>query len=188
MAYRLHLGVVMGPTWLLVVGLAVVAAGCEKSAKRERQEAEAASSKVERSGRGVVRELEHGNARSLERALQEHVEAIDDAEEEREEAIAAASKERESYKQALEKEIGWVDQRIVELESENARASAKSKDAKTRDLAAAKSFRMLLQYDLEEIEATGEEVWPELRERIDRDLEDRRPRAVPRAFEKSYGI
>ena len=169
--------------------LAALATGCEKSARHEREEAAIAGSKVEHTGKAVVHELEHGDAKSLDRALKQHVEAIDDLQAEQDEAIAAAAKERASYKQLLEKEIGWIDQRISELENETARATPKGgKEAKAKDLAAARDFRILLRRDLDDIESSGETAWPPLKERIDHDLEDERPKAVPRSFDKSYGI
>jgi hypothetical protein len=163
----------------LVAAVLIAVAGC-KSARHERKEAEAAAAKAERTGIVVLHELEHGDAKSIEHALSEHAAAVADLDEEEEEAVAAAARERASYKQLLEKEIGSIDRRVSEL--------VRSKKTKPGDVDAARSFKALLQKDLDEIEHTGEDAWPKLKERIDHDLENERPSSVPRSFDKSYGI
>lgn len=134
-------------------------------------------------------ETEHGpSPASLERLLEEQAAATDELREQRAELAEAIAREREVYKGVLAKEIALVQRRVRELESEAMRATGGAREAKSAAVAAAKRFRQRLEKDLDEIERTGEDDWPALRDRIDRDLEEERPVAVPRAYEKSFAI
>jgi hypothetical protein len=98
------------------------------------------------------------------------------------------ARERGQYKKMIAKEIGSIDKRVGELEQELARATGTAKSSKERDISAARGWRARLKQDLDEIERVGESDWPDVKDRIEHDLEDERPAAVPRSLDKSYAI
>lgn len=179
---------------LLVVLTAVATvgtAGCHKSGERASTGAgtgadvAAAESKAAEAAR---RELEHPLVRGSERNLDDLHEAAEEVRREREDVAEAAARERVQFKKLLAKEIGSADKRVGELEQELARATGTTKDNKERDISAARGWRARLKHDLEQLERVGESEWPEVKDRIERDLEDERPAAVPRSLDKSYAI
>jgi hypothetical protein len=134
------------------------------------------------------RGIEHGDGRSSEHRLRDVASPAPKKEETTSGATPAIASERSEYQALLEKEIGLVDQRVVELQNESARLAGAAKEKKERDLSAARGFRARLKQDLDEVERAGDLEWPELIERVDEDLEQHRPSALPRSFDKSYGI
>lgn len=174
-------------TMLLVVLSLPAMAGCHNFAER------IAGTDVARAERKAAaeasrRELEHPLVRGSDRNLDDLQEAAEEIRREREDVAEAAARERVQYKRMLAKEIGSIDKRVGELEQELVRATGTAKDGKERDISAARGWRARLKQDLDDIERVGESEWPEVRERIDRDLEDERPSAVPRSLDKSYAI
>lgn len=172
---------------LLVVLSVAATAGCHKSADvgRAATEVAAAERKAAESAR---RELEHPLVRGTDRSLDDLQEAAEEVRREREDVAEAAARERVQYKKMLSKEIGSIDRRVGELEQELVRATGTAKDNKARDISAARGWRARLKQDLDEIERVGESEWPDVKDRIDHDLEDERPAAVPRSLDKSYAI
>lgn len=171
---------------LLVVLSVAATAGCHKSIEDGgKTEVAAAERKAADAAR---RELEHPLVRGSERNLDDLHEAADEVRREREDVAEAAARERVQYKSRLAKEIGSADKRVGELEQELARATGVAKNTKERDISAARGWRARLKHDLEELDRTGESEWPEVKDRIDRDLEDERPAAVPRSLDRSYAI
>lgn len=171
---------------LLVVLSAGAMTGCHKSADSRRgTEVAAAERKAAEASR---RELEHPLVRGTDRSLDDLQEAAEEIRREREDVAEAAARERVQYKKILTKEIGSIDKRVGELEQELARATGTAKDNKERDISAARGWRARLKQDLDEIERVGEAEWPDVKERIDHDIEDERPAAVPRSLDKSYAI
>lgn len=176
-------------TMLFVVLAAAATAGCHKSepqARGAKTEVAAAERKAaEAAGRG---EMEHPLVRGTDRSLDELQEGAEEVRREREDVAEAAARERVQYKKSLIKEIGSIDKRVGELEQELARATGTAKDNKARDISAARGWRARLKQDLDDIERTSEEAWPDVKDRIEHDLEDERPAAVPRSLDKSYAI
>jgi hypothetical protein len=176
---------------LFVVLTAAATAGCHKSGEQAaadgaRSEVSAAERKAAEQAR---RELEHPLVRGTDRsAIDDLQEAAEEVRREREDVAEAAARERVQYKKMLQKEIGSIDKRVGELEQERARATGTTKDGKERDISAARGWRARLKHDLDEIERVGEAEWPDMKDRIDHDLEDERPAAVPRSLDKSYAI
>jgi hypothetical protein len=167
---------------LLVVLCATATAGCHTRSSElsaaERKAAEAAAQ----------RELERPLVRGSDRSLEDLQEAAEEVRREREDVAEAAARERVQYKKLLAKEIGSIDRRVGELEQELARATGTTKDNKQRDISAARGWRARLKHDLDELERVDETQWPEMKGRIDHDLEDERPSAVSRSLDKSYAI
>lgn len=170
-------------TILLVVVVAVATVAC--NGKRGGSEVVAAA---EKRGAESAHELEHVAVRGADRSLEELRDAADEVRREREDVAEAAERERVQYKKTLAKEISAVDKRVIELQQELARATADAKDEKERSVSAARGWRARLKHDLEELDRVGESEWPEVKERIERDLEDERPACVPRSFDKSFTI
>lgn len=175
---------------LLVVLTVAATAGCHKSGEHgsggaARSEVSAAERKAAEAAR---RELERPLVRGSDRSLDDLQEAAEEVRREREDVAEAAARERVQYKKALAKEIGSIDKRVGELEQELARATGTTKDNKQRDISAARGWRSRLKHDLDDLERVGESDWPDVKDRIDHDLEDERPAAVPRSLDKSYAI
>lgn len=170
-------------TILLAAAVAAVTAGCH--GKRPGDQAAAAA---ERKATESAHELEHVAVRGSDRVPDELRDAADEVRREREDVAEAAERERVQYKKMLAKEINAVDKRVVELEQELARATGDAKGDKERSVSAARGWRARLKHDLDELDRVGESEWPEVKERIERDLEDERPASVPRSFDKSFNI
>jgi TolA-binding protein len=175
---------------LLVVLSVAATAGCHKSGERDstgarRSEVSAAERKAAEAAR---RELERPLVRGSERNVDDLQEAAEEVRREREDVAEAAARERAQYKKQLAKEIGSIDKRVGELEQERARATGTAKDNKERDISAARGWRARLKHDLDELERVGETEWPDVKDRIEHDLEDERPTSVPRSLDKSYAI
>ena len=176
---------------MLLVVLSVAAmAGCHKSGGDGRgpgakSEVSAAERKAAEAAR---RELERPLVRGTDRNFEDLQDAAEEVRREREDVAEAAARERGQYKRMLAKEIGSIDKRVGELEHELARATGTAKDNKERDISAARGWRARLKHDLDELERVGESEWPDVKDRIDHDLEDERPTAVPRSLDKSYAI
>jgi hypothetical protein len=178
---------------LLVVLSVAATAGCHKSGsegtgpggKSDKSEVSAGERKAAEAAR---RELERPLVRNTDRNLEDLQEAAEEVRREREDVAEAAARERGQYKKMLAKEIGSIDKRVGELEHELARATGTAKDNKERDISAARGWRARLKHDLDELERVGESDWPDVKDRIDHDLEDERPTAVPRSLDKSYAI
>ena len=172
-------------TMLFVALTLATTAGCHAASERSAGGAAAAAAQK---ASEAARELEHSPVRASEHSVDDLHEASEEVRREREDVAEAAARERVQYKRILAKEISSVDKRVTELEQELARATGAAKDTKALDVSAARGWRARLKHDLEELERVGEHEWPEVKDRIDRDLEDERPPAVPRSFEKSYAI
>lgn len=170
---------------MLLVAVVAATAGCHGKWGRSRVAAAAAA---ERKGAEAAHEMEHAAVRGTDRGLDDLRDAADEVRREREDVAEAAERERAQYKKMLAKEIGAADKRVGELEQELARATGDSKGDKERSVSAARGWRARLKQDLEELERVGENDWPEVKDRIDRDLEDERPACVPRSFDKSFSI
>jgi TolA-binding protein len=174
---------------LLVVLSVVATAGCHKSGESGAAGSKSEVSSAERkAAEAARRELERPLVRGSDRNIEDLQEAAEEVRREREDVAEAAARERVQYKKLIAKEIGSVDKRVGELEQELARATGTAKDNKERDISAARGWRARLKHDLDEIERVGETEWPEVKDRIDHDLEDERPTAVPRSLDKSYAI
>jgi small-conductance mechanosensitive channel len=176
---------------LLVVLFVAGTAGCHNSATDRghsgaRSEVSAAERKA--AAESSRRELERPLVRGSDRNLDDLQEAAEEVRREREDVAEAAARERGQYKKTLAKEIGSIDKRVGELEQELVRATGTAKNSKERDISAARGWRARLKHDLDEIERVGESEWPDVKDRIDHDLEDERPAAVPRSLDKSYAI
>lgn len=173
----------MRPRTILLVAALAATVAC--NGRRGRSEVAAAAEKraVE-----AAHELEHAAVRGSDRAVDDLRDAADEVRREREDVAEAAERERVQYKKILAKEIASVDKRVVELEQELARATGDAKDEKGRSVSAARGWRARLKHDLEELDRVGESEWPEVKDRIDHDLEDERPACVPRSFDKSFAI
>ena len=120
--------------------------------------------------------------------LDELQDGAEEVRREREDIAEAAARERGQYKRILTKEIASIDRRVGELQQELARATGTTKDTKERDISSARGWRARLKQDLDEVDRVDEDMWPGVKDRIDRDLEDERPASVPRSLEKSYAI
>lgn len=174
---------------LLVVLTSAAMAGCHKSGDDQSDARRTEVSAAERkASEGARRELEHPLVRGTDRNLDDLQESAEEVRREREDFAEAASRERVQYKKMLAKEIGSIDKRVGELEHELARATGTAKDNKARDISAARGWRARLKHDLEELDRVGESEWPDVKDRIDHDLEDERPTSVPRSLDKSYAI
>lgn len=175
---------------MLFVVLSVVAtAGCHKSGEGGAARAKSEVSSAERrASEAARRELERPLVRGTDRNIEDLQEAAEEVRREREDVAEAAARERVQYKKLIAKEIGSIDKRVGELEQELVRATGTTKDNKARDISAARGWRARLKHDLDEIERVGETEWPDVKDRIDRDLEDERPAAVPRSLDRSYAI
>lgn len=177
---------------LLVVLFAAGTAGCHNSHDRgkggDATRSEVSSAERKASEASARKELERPLVRGTDRDLDDLQEAAEEVRREREDVAEAAARERGQYKKTLSKEIGSIDKRVGELEQERARATGTAKDSKERDISAARGWRARLKQDLDELERVGESDWPDVKERIDHDLEDERPAAVPRSLDKSYAI
>jgi hypothetical protein len=167
----------------MFVVLVAAVAGCHKSG--EQASVAATERKASENAR---RDLEHPLVRDADRDLDDLHEAAEEVRREREDFAEAAARERVQYKKTLAKEISSADKRVGELEQELARATRATKDNRERDVSAARGWRARLKLDLERLERIGESEWPDVKERIDRDLEDERPASVPRSLDKSYAI
>lgn len=174
---------------LSVVLFVAATAGCHKSASDGGAGAKSEVSSAERkASEAARRELERPLVRGTDRNLDDLQEAAEEIRREREDVAEAAARERGQYKKMLAKEIGSIDKRVGELEQERVRATGTAKDNKERDISAARGWRARLKHDLDELERVGESEWPDVKDRIDHDLEDERPAAVPRSLDKSYAI
>jgi hypothetical protein len=176
----------MTPRTMLLVALLAATTGCHIG--RDSRQGERATAAAERKAAAAASELEHASVRASERSVDDLHDAADEVRREREDVAEAAARERVQYKRLLSKEIASIDKRVVELEQELARATGSAKDTKARDISAARGWRARLKHDLEQLERVGEHEWPEVKDRIERDLEDERPAAVPRSLDKSYAI
>jgi membrane-associated HD superfamily phosphohydrolase len=175
---------------IVLIALVVATAGCHNSGglgdRRTGVATAAAERKASEAARGL--EVEHGSVRARDRVLDDLLDAAEEVRREREDVAEAAARERVQYKKMLSKEILSIDKRVGELQQELARATGNAKDTKERDISAARGWRARLKHDLEDLERIDEEAWPEVKDRIDHDLEDERPAAVPKSLEKSYAI
>ena len=102
--------------------------------------------------------------------------------------MSEMAQERSGYAELLHRELGWLDQRVLELQNESARVSGAAKEKKERDLSTARTFRARLRDELDELERVDDGEWTRLRERIDHDLEDGWPPSLSRYSEKSLAI
>jgi small-conductance mechanosensitive channel len=177
---------------LLVVLFVAGTAGCHNSHDRtkagDRARSEVSSAERKAADASSRRELERPLVRGSDRNLEDLQEAAEEIRREREDVAEAAARERSQYKKTLSKEIGSIDKRVGELEQELARATGTAKNGKERDISAARGWRARLKQDLDELERVGESDWPDVKDRIDHDLEDERPTVVPRSLDKSYAI
>lgn len=97
--------------------------------------------------------------------------------------------ERDELRALVARELAWTDERIVDLERGVSSSQGDVRARKARDLAAASTFRERLEAALDTLEEPADEAsWEETRRRIERDVEDDRPAAVPRTYETSYAI
>lgn len=150
---------------LLTAGLAL---GCHKSAERESQEAAKAA---------AVANAHPSPA------------TADEAKDERADVTKAVERERGRYRELLTKEIGWVDRRAADMDRDAKLANGDVRAAKDADVNAVREWRERLKQDLDAVEnpPAGTD-WSVLKMRIQRDLDEDRPVAIPRTYEKSYGI
>jgi hypothetical protein len=175
---------------MMLVVLCIPALGCHKFGDHTwglRGEVSAAERKASEIAQRE-RELERPPVRGEDRSGDELQEAAEEVRREREDVAEAAARERGQYRKMLQKELGSVEKRVGELEQELARATGTAKDNKERDVSAARGWRLRLKHDLDELDHVGESDWPDVKERIDRDLEDERPASVPRSLDRSYAI
>lgn len=169
-------------TLAFLVAVIGVATGCH--GKR----APGAAATAERRAAEAAHELEHVVVRGAGRVPDELRDAADEVRREREDVAEAAQRERVQYKKTLAKEIASADKRVLELEQELARATGDAKGDKERSVSAARGWRARLKHDLDQLERIGEDEWPEVKDRIDGDLEDERPACIPRSFDSSFTI
>lgn len=178
-------------TSVLLAGLVVALFGCDRAGQRALRGADVdgAAADAERRAAVAAHELEHPRARGEAHVFPDDLrDAAEDVRREREDVAEAAERQRGQYRGMLAKEIAAVDKRVSELTQELARAAGAAKDGKARDISAARGWRARLKHDLDQLDRVGEEQWPEVRERIDHDLEDERPASVPKGLEKSLTI
>lgn len=175
---------------VLVLALLTATTGCHGLAAKTKRSGAATTAMAEGKAQEAAHELEleHERIRGSRRTIDDLQDAADEIRREREDAAEAAARQRVQYKKMLEHEIASIDRRVGELEQELARATGTAKGDKVRAISSARGWRALLKRDLSALERTGEDEWPEAKERIDRDLEDERPPSVPRSFDKSFLI
>ena len=154
---------------VLAISLAVV--GCHKSSERESDEAAKAS---------AVAATQRTPAAS-ERAAKEQADVA-----------TAIERERHRYHELLTKEIAWVDRRVTVMQADARRAenaASGERAVKDADVNVARQWRERLKQDLDAVDhlAPGAD-WSVVKMRIDRDLDEDRPVAIPRTYEKPYGI
>ncbi len=176
----------------IAMGIALGSAaslGCQKSSEHEATEAAQASLVAQQKSERVMRELERGDHQGFERATRERETAGARAAAEAEDVGTAVDRERSRFRVLLTKEIAWIDRRVIDLEKTMTTTNGAVRSEQQRDIADARTWRDRLQRDLDAIdEARTFDDWSPLKARIERDLDEDRPRAIPRSYEKSYGI
>jgi len=176
---------------MLLIALGIASAGCDRVVGRmigDRRGAPIAAA-AEKKASDDARDLEHQPVRTSEGPPREDLRDVaEEVRREREDVAEAAARERVQYKQRIAKELSAADKRMIELGLELARATGTARGSKERDLSEARAWRNRLKHDFDDIERVGEDEWPEVRDRIEHDIEDERPASVPRGFDKSYAI
>lgn len=130
----------------------------------------------------VAEEIERSVGRAVDAALARTAGVLDGARERAEQAEQIAREQRR-YGRILAREIGWMDEQVIELERLVRRGPVDDPAEVQACLLAARTWRARLKQDLEALERTGEEEWQALRAKIERDLDDDRPPAIPRSYD-----
>lgn len=98
------------------------------------------------------------------------------------------ARDRAAYGELLQKQLAWLDRRVLELQDELVHAGPTTKLAKEKDLSATRTFRARLGAELDELDRIEDTDWLPLRERIEHDLDEGWPAAVMRLSEKGIEI
>lgn len=174
---------------VVLLAIAASVAGCQKSSEQQADEAAKAAVVKDEKEQRAFDELERGDTHHAAKLLVESQEASEHAAREADDVTAAVARERDRFRVLLTKEIAWIDRRVADMERVAVTAEGNERHAKERDAASAREWRERLRQDLDALEhpPAGSD-WSALKQRIERDLDENRPPAIPRSYEKSYGI
>ncbi len=146
----------------LVLGAAIGAgAGCDDSAKRQRQEANEAVSEAEATARQARIEADKKIA-----------EARHEAAEEVNEAQRKAADERADLRDGAHKRIAAIDRQIDDLKLQSERATGKLKDDVDRTLTDARARRAAVEGEMRAFEADANREMKPFRSRLDTELDE----------------
>ncbi|MBX3188450.1 MAG: hypothetical protein KF819_15640 [Labilithrix sp.] len=168
----------------LVLVAAVAVAAC----RRDDGAGEAGTAKHAKQER-VVRELERGESHEAERLLEETAAGAEEAAREAQDAAETIARETRELRDLVARELAWVDRRIADLQRGVVASRGDRRLEKQRDLAAARGFRVRIARDKSILDRPIDDaIWDALKDRVERDLDDDRPPAVPRTYENTSEI
>ena len=173
---------------MVVLAIAASFVACQQSSERQAGKMAKATAVAEQKKAVALQEREQGDPRAVQ-AMAESQEASERAARESADFLNAVAREQNRYHALLTKEIAWLDRRLVDLEKNAGTTHGALRAEKDAEITAGRQWEARLRDDLDLVDHLPPETdWSALKQKVDRDLDENRPAATPRWYEKAYGI
>lgn len=153
---------------LVLSAMAGAVAGCDDSARRQRQEANEAIDDVQRK----TNEAEATAQKARADADKKIAEARKEAADELNEAQRKVAAQRADVREDMHKRMAAVDKQIEDLKTQSARATGKIKDDIDRTLAEARTRRTAIEGNMRSFEASADAEVKAFGDRLDKELDE----------------